>query len=54
MVFLMGKADEHSTQHGEHVGLNEGYQQLKGIHEQQHQKAEQVQTNTHTDAQRPS
>ena len=43
-MLLMRQSDEHSTQHREDVGLHEGNQQLQGVHEQQHDDAERVQT----------
>ena len=49
VVFLMGKADEHGTQHGEDVCLNKGHQQLQQIHEEQHEDAEGIQAETESD-----
>ena len=46
-MLLMSKTDKYRTQHGEYVGLYECHQQFKSVHEQQHQDAEQVQTDTH-------
>ena len=54
MMFLMGKTDEHGTQHGEHIGLHESHQQFEGVHEQQHDDAEQVQAQSETYAHRPT
>ena len=50
----MGEPDEHSTQHGEDVGLNEGHQQLKQVHEEQHEDAEGIQAETESDTHRPT
>ena len=49
MVLLVGKPDEHSTQHGEDVSLNKGHQQLKQVHEEQHEDAEGIQAETESD-----
>jgi len=54
VVFLMGKADEHGTQHGEDVSLNEGHQQLEQIHEEQHEDTEGIQAETESDTHRPT
>ena len=50
----MGKPDEHSTQHGENVRLNKGYQQLQKIHKEEHEDAEGVQAETKSDTHRPT
>ena len=54
MMVLMGKPDEHRTQHGEDVSLNEGNQQLQQIHEEEHQDAERIQAETKSDTHRPT
>ena len=54
MMFLMRQSYEHRAKHGEHVGLNEGYEELKTVHEQQHNDAERVESETETNAHRPS
>ena len=54
VVFLMGKADEHGTQHGEDVSLNESHQQLEQVHEEQHEDAKGVQAKTKSDTHRPT
>ena len=54
MMFLVRQSDEHRAEHGEHVGLDEGYQKLKTVHEQQHDDAERVESETEANAHRPS
>ena len=54
VVVLVGKPDEHSTQHGEHISLDESHQQLKRIHEEQHDDAEGVQAETESHTHRPA
>ena len=54
MMFLMGKSDEHGTQHREDVSLNEGHQQLQEVHEEEHEDAEGVQAETESDTHRPT
>ena len=49
VMLLMGEPDEHSTQHSEDVGLNEGHQQLEQVHEEQHEDAEGIQAETESD-----
>ena len=53
-MVLMGKPDKDGTQHGEDVSLNEGYQKLQQIHEEEHQDAEGIQTETEPDSHRPT
>ena len=47
LMLLMCQSDEYGRQHSEHVGLHKGYQQLKGVHEEQHDGTEQIQSRTH-------
>ena len=54
VVFLVCQADEHGTKHSKHVRLYKRYQQLKCIHKQKHDDAEDVQTHTKTYAHRPT
>ena len=37
MMFFMSKPDEHRTQHSEYISLDKSHQQLKRVHEQQHE-----------------
>ena len=53
MVF-MGQADKHGTEHREDVGLDEGHQHLEKVHEEQHDDAEGVQTQSVAHTHRPS
>ena len=53
-VFLMGKPDKHRTQHSEDVSLNEGHQQLKQVHEEEHDDAEGIQAKSESDTHRPT
>ena len=50
----MGKPDEHRTEHGEDVSLNESHQQLKQVHEEQHDDTEGIQAKTESDTHRPT
>lgn len=45
-MLLMSQSDKHGAQHREDISLNKGYQQLKAVHEEQHDDAERVQTDT--------
>ena len=49
MMLLMCQSDEDSTEHGEHISLDEGNQQLQTVHEQQHDDTEDIQAHTETD-----
>ena len=53
MLFVC-KSDEYRTQHGEHICLYEGHQQFQCIHEQQHDDAEDVQSNAQSHAHGPA
>ena len=54
VMLLMCQTDEHRTQHREHVSLYECHQQFEGVHEQQHDDAEQVQADTHANTHSPA
>ena len=41
MMLGVSKSDEHSTEHGEDVGLDESYQELQTVHKEHHHEAEQ-------------
>ena len=41
LVLGMCQSDEDGAEHGEHVSLDKGHQELQTVHEQHHDKAEQ-------------
>ena len=54
MMFLVRQSDEHCRKHCEHVCLDEGYEELKTVHEQQHDDAERVESESESHSHRPS
>lgn len=53
-MFFMCQSYEHSTQHCEHISLDECYKHFKTVHEQQHYNAENIKTETISYAHRPT
>ena len=53
-VFLVCEANKDGAKHREHISLDESDEQLKTIHEQQHQCAEKIESYTEADAHRPT
>ena len=53
MVFV-SQTDEHGTEHRKDVGLYEGHQHFEQIHEQQHDDAESIQSQSEADAHCPA
>ena len=54
MMLRVCESDEHGAEHREHVGLHKGDQQLQGIHKQQHDDAEEVQSDTKANTHGPT
>ena len=53
-VFLVCEANKDGAKHREHISLDESDEQLKTVHEQQHQCAEKIESYTEADAHRPT
>ena len=44
LMLRMRESDEDSTEHGEDISLDEGYQELKTVHEEHHHETEHRQS----------
>ena len=54
MMFFVRQTDEYGAEHRKHIGLHECDQEFQGIHEEQHDDAEEVQAQTKAHAHAPS
>ena len=54
MMFLVRQSDEHCRKHCEHVCLDECDEELKTVHEEQHDDAERVESESESHSHRPS
>lgn len=54
MMLWVSKTNEYCREEREHVSLNEGYKKLHAVHEQKHDAAEDIKSETHACAECPT